>query len=77
MSTGPQNIGSGLGFASKIGTEMVVSVLIGAYGGYLLDKYLGSSPWLMLLGLIFGCAAGILNIYRSYQELEKRDSQEH
>ena len=77
MDTGPKNFGSGLGFASKIGTEMVVSVLVGAYGGYLLDEWLGSPPWLMLLGLIFGCAAGILNIYRTYQELEKRNGAEH
>lgn len=76
VGTGPKNIGSGLGFASRIGSELVISVLIGTYGGYLLDDYLGSSPWLMLLGLIFGGAAGFLNIYRAFQELNNNNSGE-
>lgn len=70
MGSDPKSIGSGLGFASRIGSELVISVLIGIYGGYLLDGYLDSSPWLMLLGLIFGSAAGFLNIYRAFQELD-------
>lgn len=70
VGTEPKNIGSGLGFASRIGSELVISVLIGIYGGYLLDGYFDSSPWLMLLGLIFGSAAGFLNIYRAFQELD-------
>lgn len=53
---------------------MVASVLIGAYGGHLLDGYLGSAPWLLLLGLIFGGASGFLNIYRAFQELDKDNS---
>ncbi len=77
MDTGPKKIGSGLGFASKIGTQMVVSVLIGAYGGHFLDGYLGSDPWLLVLGLIFGGAAGFLSMYRTFQELEDNNDKEN
>jgi len=76
LGAGPKNIGSGLGFASRIGMEMAVSVLIGTYGGYLLDEYLGTTPWLMLLGVIFGGAAGFLNVYKAYQELQNNNDKE-
>jgi len=71
LGTDPKNIGSGLGFASKIGTELVVSVLIGTYGGFRLDAYFGSSPWLLIVGLFVGSAAGLLNLYREFQDLER------
>jgi len=43
---------------------MVVSVLIGAWGGHSLDEWLGTSPWLLLLGFFFGAAAGFLSMVR-------------
>ena len=33
--------------------------------GYYLDKWLGTGPWLFLLFILFGLAAGILNVYRT------------
>jgi F0F1-type ATP synthase assembly protein I len=30
-----------------------------------LDSWLGTSPWLFLLGFFLGLAAGILNVYRT------------
>jgi ATP synthase protein I len=44
-------------FAS-VGIEMGIAVAIGAGIGYLLDSWLGTAPWLLLLFLLFGVAAG-------------------
>lgn len=76
MGTDPKNMGSGLGFASRVGMEMAFSVLIGVYGGYLLDKYFATTPWLMLLGVIFGGVAGFLSVYKAYQGLENNNDKE-
>jgi len=49
---------------ANLGIEMVVSVLIGAWGGHSLDEWLGTSPWFFLLGFLFGTASGFLSIVR-------------
>lgn len=43
---------------AQIGLELAAAVLAGFWGGYWLDKKLGTAPWLMLLGAAFGMAAG-------------------
>jgi ATP synthase protein I len=39
--------------------------------GYLLDLWLGTQPWIMLVMLLVGFAAGILNVTRSVAEMNK------
>jgi F0F1-type ATP synthase assembly protein I len=57
---------------------MVVSVLIGAWGGNSLDQWLDTSPWLLLLGFIFGSAAGFLNMARlvAAEQTRKKEKKE-
>lgn len=59
---------------SNLGVELVSSVLIGALGGYGLDRRLDTTPWLFLVGLIVGSAAGLLNTRRfnPSEDIEKR-----
>jgi len=47
---------------------------IGAFGGHALDDWLGTKPWLFLLGFILGAAAGFLNVVRlvTSEEINKR-----
>ncbi|GAB4203818.1 MAG: hypothetical protein OHK0013_18250 [Sandaracinaceae bacterium] len=47
-----------------VGTELTVSILIGLFGGHWLDGRLGSRPWLTLLGLLLGVAAGFNSLLR-------------
>ena len=56
---------SGLGFAMRIGVELVAALIVGVAIGYFLDQWLGTKPWLMLLGFILGAAAGFLGVYRT------------
>jgi len=49
---------------SRIATELVSGVLVGAGLGYFLDKLVGTAPILLIIFLILGGAAGFLNVYR-------------
>ncbi|CAI2718061.1 AtpZ/AtpI family protein [Nitrospina watsonii] len=61
----------GLSYAFRLGTEMTVATLIGALMGYALDYYLGTDPWFLALGVLFGGAAGCLNVYRAGMAMEQ------
>jgi ATP synthase protein I len=54
-----------LGKYSALGLEMAASVLISAAIGYYLDKWLGTAPWLMVLWIGIGFAAGVRSLYRA------------
>lgn len=57
--------GSGFGKALKLSSEFVAGILVGAGLGYLLDTFAGTSPWGMIVFLMLGFAAGILNMLRA------------
>ena len=69
--TGEQNAWKALGELSTIGLALVISTVIGLAGGYYLDRWLGTSPWLTLIGLLFGIAAGFVNLFRAVKRAEK------
>jgi ATP synthase protein I len=48
----------------RLSTELVAGVLIGAGIGWLLDRWLGTLPWGMIVFLLLGFAAGVLNVMR-------------
>ena len=50
---------------STVGITLVLSTVIGLAGGYYLDRWLGTTPWLLLTGLLLGIAAGFVNLFRS------------
>jgi ATP synthase protein I len=56
-----------IGQLSTVGLSFVLALVIGFGGGYLVDGWLGTSPWLTFLGFFAGLAAGIVNVYRVMQ----------
>lgn len=56
-----------IGQLSTVGMSFVLAIVLGFGGGYLLDGWLGTSPWLTMLGFIAGIAAGVTNVYRVMQ----------
>jgi ATP synthase protein I len=63
---GPENEEKGgpLGLAFRVSVEIVSAVAVGVAIGWLADQWLGTRPWLMLVFIVLGGAAGILNVYR-------------
>lgn len=57
--------GKGLSFALRIGTELVAGIAVGVGIGWLLDRWLGTKPWLMIAFFVLGALAGMMNVYRS------------
>lgn len=49
----------------RLSTELVAGVLVGAAIGWLLDYWLGTSPLGMIVFLLLGFAAGVLNVMRA------------
>ena len=49
----------------RLSTELVAGVLVGAGIGWLLDRWLGTSPWGLIVFLLLGFAAGVLNVMRA------------
>ena len=56
--------GNALGLAFRVGVELVSAVGVGTAIGWGLDYWLETRPWLMLVFMILGGAAGIMNVYR-------------
>ncbi|MBW1704688.1 MAG: AtpZ/AtpI family protein [Deltaproteobacteria bacterium] len=61
-----------MGFYSALITEMCLSVAAGLVGGYYADRYLGTSPWLLILGMIAGIGAGIHTLVRIVHKFQSR-----
>jgi ATP synthase protein I len=56
---------SALARGFRLSTELVAGVLVGAALGWLIDRWLGISPWGMIVLLLLGFAAGVLNVMRA------------
>ena len=52
-------------------TELVSAVAVGTIIGFILDKWFGTKPWLILLFFFVGVIAGIMNVIRSAKKLQK------
>ncbi|MGI8524862.1 MAG: AtpZ/AtpI family protein [Pseudolabrys sp.] len=57
----------------RLSTELVAGVLAGAGLGWLLDRWLGSSPWGLIVFLLLGFAAGVLNVMRAAGVVREND----
>jgi ATP synthase protein I len=65
--------GSALGLATRAITELVVGIAVAMGVGWLLDRWFGTKPWLMLILLPFGFAAGVMNVMRLSQSKQAED----
>ena len=60
-----------LGNAFKLGTELVAAVAVGTIIGFILDSWLGTTPWLIVIFFFVGAAAGMLNVIRTAKRMQK------
>ena len=65
--------GSFMGNAFKLGTELVAAVAVGTIIGFILDNWFGTKPWLIIIFFFLGAAAGMLNVIRTANRMQKED----
>lgn len=62
-----------LGMLATVGLTFVVATAGATIAGYYADRWLGTSPWLTLLGLVIGIAAGFRDLFRSIKKAERQE----
>ena len=65
--------GSFMGNAFKLGTELVAAVAVGTIIGFILDSWFDTKPWLIIIFFFLGAAAGILNVIRTANQMQKEE----
>ena len=65
--------GSFMGNAFKLGTEFVAAVAVGTIIGFILDSWFDTKPWLIIIFFFLGAAAGMLNVIRTANQMQKED----
>ena len=56
---------AGYGQALRLSSEFIAGVVVGAGIGWIIDKLAGTSPWGLIVFLLLGFGAGVLNVMRS------------
>ena len=65
--------GSFMGNAFKLGTELVAAVAVGTIIGFILDSWFDTKPWLIIIFFFLGAAAGMLNVIKAANRMQKED----
>ena len=68
-----QKHGTFMGNAFKLGTELVAAVAVGTIIGFILDTWFDTKPWLIIIFFFLGAAAGMLNVIRAANRMQKED----
>ena len=55
---------AGLGAAYRVGIEFISGILVGLLLGYAIDHVLDTQPWGLVIMVLLGASAGLLNIFR-------------
>lgn len=56
---------TGYGQALKLSSEFIAGIVVGVAIGWIIDRLAGISPWGLIVGLLLGFGAGVLNVLRS------------
>ena len=63
---------NGAAFGFKISTELVAALVVGVGIGLIVDNFLGTKPFGLIIFFILGAFAGFLNIYRIMRHIENK-----
>ena len=70
-SGGKEHGPSGIGTGMRIAVDLVAGIAVGVVIGLLLDRWLGTTPWLLVTFFVLGAAAGIRNVFRTASRFEQ------
>ena len=62
-----------MGSAFRLGTELVAAVAVGTIIGFILDNWFGTKPWFIITFFFIGVIAGIMNVIRVANNMQKED----
>jgi ATP synthase protein I len=60
-----------MGYAFRLGAEMVVAVVVTGIVGWTIDSWLGTAPAFLIVFLVLGTAAGILGAVRTARRMQQ------
>lgn len=63
---------SAMAIGLRLSSELVAGVLVGAALGWGFDRLLSTSPWGLIVFLLLGFTAGVLNVMRSAGVMSKQ-----
>ena len=64
-----QEVNRKTGQAYAAALSLFAAVAAGLILGWLLDRWLGTRPWLLVVGLVLGAAAGFYELIRATSKL--------
>jgi ATP synthase protein I len=56
---------SALAQGFRLSAEFVSGIIAGTLVGWLMDRFVGTSPWGLIVGVLLGFGAGMLNLMRA------------
>lgn len=62
----------GMAFGMKIASEFVSAVIVGAALGWVFDYWVGTAPFGLIVLLMLGFAAGVINVMRATGQMAER-----
>jgi len=68
-----RNLRESIASASVVGLNLVSATFVGLAVGYWLDRWLGTSPWLLLVFLVLGIVAGFRNVLQEVRKIQRAD----
>jgi ATP synthase protein I len=66
----------GMSAGFRIAVEILAALVVGIGLGLVLDRWLGTLPWLLILGFFLGCGAALVNVMRTARQLEEERQRE-
>lgn len=72
QETTTQQVHSAVNEGWMEGGSFLSSVLAGTLLGYFLDRWLGTDPWLVSIGIIVGAYAGFVQMWGYIKRLDER-----
>ncbi len=79
----------GMALAGRVSSELVAGLIVGAGSGWVLDRWLDTSPLMLVVMFFLGAVAGMVNVWRAvsgrgmaagyaddYETRDKKDSSE-
>jgi len=56
---------------SSLGLMLPSSIIVGLFLGYVLDRWLGTRPWLLLVFTVLGIASGLVSLFRGLKKYDR------